>query len=174
MKNKQTRISNEQLKLLSNAHRVQIITLLSNEELTAKQLAEKLGQSPGSIHYHVKKLYDGGLIELVRTNTINGIVEKYYRSISNGSWFNADDLNASDPLLENDGNSDDVTKLFLRLVLSSEEKEEFLVEMKNLLESWINRPTRITDKKKEFAVGVKMVSAESREGESLNEGSTNI
>jgi DNA-binding transcriptional ArsR family regulator len=160
MKNEQTNISIDQLKLLSNALRVKIVTLLSTEELTAKQVADRLSLSPGSIHYHVQKLYDGGLIEIVKTNTINGIVEKYYRSIAKGKWFNSSDTGATDPLLDNDQNSDDVTKLFLRLLLTLEEKTQLVEEMKQVLEKWINRTSiNKSANRVEYAVGMKLVSS---------------
>ena len=75
-------ISAEQQKLISNATRIQILHLLKDEALTAKQVATKLNKSTGSVHYHVQILYDGGLLELVDTKEKRGIIEKYYKAKS--------------------------------------------------------------------------------------------
>lgn len=68
-------ISAEQQKLISNATRIQILHLLKNEALTAKQVATKLNKSTGSVHYHVQILYDGGLLELVDTKENEGLLK---------------------------------------------------------------------------------------------------
>lgn len=89
MKNEQSQsveISVEQAKLLGSAQRIKIIGALVETAITSKQVAYELGESPGSIHYHIQKLYDGGLIDLVEIRTVGGIVEKYYKS--KAKWFN--------------------------------------------------------------------------------------
>ena len=73
-------ISVEQAKLLGSAQRVKIIGAISDQAKTAKQVAVELGQSPGSTHYHIQKLFEGGLIDLVETRAEGGILEKYYKS----------------------------------------------------------------------------------------------
>lgn len=74
------KIDAEQQKLLANATRIQIIYLLKDKALTAKQVADVLKKTPGSVHYHIQLLYKGGIIELVETKVVNGIVEKYFKS----------------------------------------------------------------------------------------------
>lgn len=70
----------EQMKAVSDPLRIQLITMLIGEELTGKQLAERIGQSPSRIHYHLKELETNGFVEVKRTEEKNGIIQKFYRS----------------------------------------------------------------------------------------------
>lgn len=70
----------EQQKLISSPLRAKIIYLLSKKEMTAKQVADELEKTTGSIHYHIQQLYNAGILELTGTNNNKGIIEKYYRS----------------------------------------------------------------------------------------------
>jgi DNA-binding transcriptional ArsR family regulator len=70
----------EQQKLISSPLRVKIIYLLATRAMTAKQVADELGKTAGSIHYHIQQLYNGGILELEETKENRGIIEKYYRS----------------------------------------------------------------------------------------------
>lgn len=46
---------------------------------TVKQIADKLGEVPANIHYHVKKLEKFDVVRLHHTEEIRGIVAKYYK-----------------------------------------------------------------------------------------------
>ncbi|MGE5676296.1 MAG: ArsR/SmtB family transcription factor [Mycobacterium leprae] len=73
----------KQLKALSHASRVKILSVLSEKPMTAKQLADQFGEEPAKTSYHVKQLLKVGLVELKFTReTQNGIIEKYYQSIA--------------------------------------------------------------------------------------------
>lgn len=156
------KISVEQSKLLGNALRIKIISLLLDKPKTAKQVSDLLGNSPGSVHYHIKKLNDGGLIELVKTKEVGGIVEKYYKAKS--KWFSPDSTDIIDPALNEDFNSTYSSNLSLRLFLKEEEREEFIEDVKKMLEKWVNQsnPSEL-NKVQEYAVGFKLVSAEKKE-----------
>lgn len=72
-----------QLKALSHAVRVRILSALAEKPMTAKQLADLFGEEPAKTSYHVKQLLKVGLVELKFTReTQNGIVEKYYQAIA--------------------------------------------------------------------------------------------
>lgn len=77
-------ITVEQAKLLGSSQRVKIIGSLTDTPKTAKQVADELGESPGSIHYHIQKLYDGGLIDLVETRTVGGLLRNTTNPRPNG------------------------------------------------------------------------------------------
>ncbi|WP_282155566.1 ArsR/SmtB family transcription factor [Cytobacillus gottheilii] len=77
---KSMEINLEQQKLISSTLRVKIIYLLAEEQMTAKQVADEMGKTPGSIHYHIQQLYNGGILEITETKENRGIMEKYYRS----------------------------------------------------------------------------------------------
>lgn len=150
-------ISIQQSKLLGNALRIKIISLLLDKPKTAKQVADFLGKSPGSVHYHILKLYNGGLIELVETKEAGGIIEKYYKAKS--KWFNTKSGIVVDPALSEDFNSKFFSNLSIRLFLKEEERDEFIEDAKKLLEKWVKR-TSVTDLNtiKEYAIGIKLVA----------------
>ncbi|MEH7121675.1 winged helix-turn-helix domain-containing protein [Bacillus sp. JJ1773] len=77
---KMMEINLEQQKLISSPLRVKIIYLLDERPMTAKQVADEMGKTAGSIHYHIQQLYHGGILEIAETKENRGIIEKYYRS----------------------------------------------------------------------------------------------
>ncbi|MFF3923065.1 helix-turn-helix domain-containing protein [Paenibacillus lactis] len=151
-------ITVEQAKLLGSSQRVKIIGSLTDTPKTAKQVADELGESPGSIHYHIQKLYDGGLIDLVETRTVGGIVEKYYKS--KAKWFNTTGPQSLDPALADDYNAVSSTKIQLRLQLTEEERVELAKDFRSLLEKWVKKTIAAKDDSKEYAIGVNLVSTE--------------
>ncbi|MFY0544635.1 ArsR/SmtB family transcription factor [Brevibacillus sp. H7] len=72
----------DQMKAMSDPLRLQILTHLIKEEYTGKQLATLLSISASKIHYHLKELENHGLIEVVRTEEKNGIVQKFFRAVA--------------------------------------------------------------------------------------------
>lgn len=152
-------ITVEQAKLLGSAQRVKIIGCLIDTPKTAKQVADELRESPGSIHYHIQKLFEGGLIDLVETRTVGGIVEKYYKS--KGKWFNTTSAEVLDPVLSDSHDAASSTKMQLRLQLTQEQREELTKEFKLLLEKWVAQTmTTQGEDSKEYAIGVNVVSTE--------------
>ncbi|WP_211747497.1 helix-turn-helix domain-containing protein [Paenibacillus sp. Marseille-Q4541] len=150
-------ISIEQSKLLSSALRVKIIKYLLDTPKTSKQVADLLGESGGNVHYHIKKLYDGGLIEMVEEKKNGGVIEKYYQSKS--KWFNTAGSELSDPVLSDQFESADATRMSIRLELSKALQEEMANEFRAFLESWVEKSTTDHSKdKQEFSIGVKMIS----------------
>lgn len=78
--------------------RMRILRLCGQHQLTNKQLADRLGRSPGTVLYHVRLLLEAGLLEPapVRTGD-SGALEKPYRS-TGGTWWLDDPLGtAGDP-----------------------------------------------------------------------------
>jgi DNA-binding transcriptional ArsR family regulator len=74
-------------KALSHPLRLRILRLCLHQELTNKQLADRLGNDPGTVLYHVRQLVAAGLLQPapVRTGT-SGALEKPYRS-SGVTWW---------------------------------------------------------------------------------------
>ncbi|MEH7388333.1 winged helix-turn-helix domain-containing protein [Bacillus sp. JJ1521] len=156
--NEPLEVSVEQSKLLGNALRVQIIRVLTEEPKTSKQVADLLGHSPGNVHYHIRKLYEGGLIDLVEEKQFGGVMEKYYKS--KAKWFNSDSKETIDPALRDDFQSSNATTLSLRLKLTEEQQTELTNEFKIFLEKWVEK-TSVNHEgmdSKEFSIGVKIVS----------------
>ena len=83
----------QEVKMVFDPYRLKIISTIfeNKEEMTVKQIATKLGEAPNKIHYHVKKLFDFGVLKLVRTESINGIIAKYYTNSYAGYTIGSDD-----------------------------------------------------------------------------------
>lgn len=78
--------SAREVKALAHPLRLRILRLCGLHELTNKQLADRLGQDPGTMLYHVRQLLATGFLEpaAVRTGE-SGALEKPYRSTGR-SW----------------------------------------------------------------------------------------
>lgn len=81
-------------KALAHPLRQKIIRLSGREELTNKQISDRLGSEPGTVLPHVRMLVEAGFLEPagVRTGT-SGALEKPYRSTGRTWWLD-------DPLAE--------------------------------------------------------------------------
>lgn len=66
--------------LLADQTRRQTVNLLKARELTVSQIAEQLNKTPQNIYHHMRKLLDGGLVEVAREAKIENFVERYYRA----------------------------------------------------------------------------------------------
>ncbi|WP_432663895.1 helix-turn-helix domain-containing protein [Wukongibacter baidiensis] len=80
MKKIKTLTSLEEIKVFSDPYRLQILRCfdLLGEPATVKQIADEMGEVPAKVHYHVKKMEKIGILELMYTKDINGIIAKYY------------------------------------------------------------------------------------------------
>lgn len=78
----------EETKALAHPLRLRILRLCAQQELTNKQLAERLGRDPGTVLYHVRQLAAAGFLEPgeVRTGA-SGALEKPYRSTGISWWL---------------------------------------------------------------------------------------
>ena len=72
----------DQLKALGHPLRLRVLETLGGtdgDELTNRELANRLGVDPGHLHFHVRMLLSAGLIELVERS---GGREKPYRAVA--------------------------------------------------------------------------------------------
>lgn len=122
-------ITRDQAKLLESALRIKILNTLSEESRTSKQVADLLNKTPGNIHYHIQKLYDGGLLELVKTQVVGGITEKYYRAKS--TTFKQSNL--SPFVFIQDTPTFDIST---RLLLSEGQLQQFIHDFESLVNKW--------------------------------------
>ena len=72
----------EQFKVVTNITRYRMMNLLVNKPMTGSQLARALEIPRQLAHYHLKILFNAGLVELVEETINKGRVEKSYRSIA--------------------------------------------------------------------------------------------
>ncbi|MEQ4518407.1 winged helix-turn-helix domain-containing protein [Pseudarthrobacter sp. B907] len=78
--------SAREVKALAHPLRLRILRLCGLHELTNKQLADRLGQDPGTMLYHVRQLLATGFLEAAAVRTgESGALEKPYRSTGR-SW----------------------------------------------------------------------------------------
>jgi DNA-binding transcriptional ArsR family regulator len=68
------------VRAISHPVRIRLLALLEEEAASPVVLAQKLDQPLGNIAYHVRVLYDLGLLELVSTRQRRGATEHYYRA----------------------------------------------------------------------------------------------
>lgn len=72
----------EEIKVYCDPYRLQIIKTFHRfgRPATVKEIADQMGEVPAKIHYHVKKLEKIGIVTLLYTKEIRGIVAKYYEA----------------------------------------------------------------------------------------------
>lgn len=68
----------EQLRAVSSLTRHRVMAVIRFEPATITQIAERVGLAKGSSSYHVRLLEKAGLIKVVRTRKVRGVVERYY------------------------------------------------------------------------------------------------
>jgi hypothetical protein len=70
----------ERIRAFTHPYRMKLLHALKEigEPATATDLARKLGDGPGKAHYHVRILESVGIVVLARTESVNGIVARYY------------------------------------------------------------------------------------------------
>lgn len=68
----------QQLKAFGDPVRTRILGIIQNQPATAKQIADRLGYSPGTIGHHLQVLEEAGLAKVVARRLVRGITAKYY------------------------------------------------------------------------------------------------
>jgi DNA-binding transcriptional ArsR family regulator len=68
----------EAFKAISDPTRDRILSIIQNQPATAKQIAERLGATPGAIGHHLHVLEEAGLAQVVARRLVRGIVASYY------------------------------------------------------------------------------------------------
>ncbi|UOQ91645.1 ArsR family transcriptional regulator [Halobacillus shinanisalinarum] len=84
MKDIQLLTTHEQLKVLSDPFRSQLLLRLMEKPMTGQQLSEVFNLSRARIHYHLKELEKNDLVHIVKKEEKNGIVQKFYQSVASG------------------------------------------------------------------------------------------
>jgi DNA-binding transcriptional ArsR family regulator len=87
----------KEAKALGHPLRLRILRLCLQQELTNKQLADRLGRDPGTVLYHVRMLTDAGLLDQAEVRTgESGALEKPYRSTGK-TWYLDSPLAGEEP-----------------------------------------------------------------------------
>ncbi len=90
----------ETLKVLSDPLRLRLIEVLMSEPMTVKVLAEHIDIPATKLYYHINLLDKHGLIRVVKTQVVSGIIEKTY-------WVTAGSFRIDRSLLAFDTQSED-------------------------------------------------------------------
>ncbi len=69
----------DQLKVLSEASRLRILTLLMDRDMSISGISKALDLSPATVHHHVNQLLQANLIVPTKSEVRGNLVEKYYR-----------------------------------------------------------------------------------------------
>ncbi|WOS96923.1 helix-turn-helix domain-containing protein [Nosocomiicoccus massiliensis] len=77
------RIKNiEDLKVLSDPFRVNILLTLGNVAKSGQELSKILNEKGLKIYYHLNELEKRGFIKVEKTEVVNGIVQKFYLPVA--------------------------------------------------------------------------------------------
>ncbi len=84
------------VRAISHPMRIRLLAMLDEEPASPVVLASKLGESLGTVSYHVRTLYDLGLLDLVSTRQQRGATEHIYKARPHPRFTNAawDELGA--------------------------------------------------------------------------------
>lgn len=85
----------EEIKAFTDPYRIRILSVYKKfgRPATVKEVADEMGEVPAKVHYHVKKLESSGILELIYTKEINGIVAKYYEPTAKSFKIESETLN---------------------------------------------------------------------------------
>ncbi|MFB9178433.1 ArsR/SmtB family transcription factor [Dactylosporangium sucinum] len=67
------------LRAVAHPLRLRLLSLLSGEQLSASEIARRLGERPANVSFHLRKLEQAGLVEVVGTTQVRGGTAKIYR-----------------------------------------------------------------------------------------------
>lgn len=148
--------TDEQFKAIGDPTRSRILAVIQHQPATAKQLADRLGLSPGTVAHHLQTLETAGLAQLVARRLVRGIVAKYYtRTARLFSYRPPHELGGvSAPALDILGHardeladalalgdrSDDPTSGFPHARLSPERAREYARRLDRLIQEFASEP----------------------------------
>ncbi|MBR7839198.1 helix-turn-helix transcriptional regulator [Actinospica durhamensis] len=70
--------TDEQLRAIASHARHRVLAVLRDGPATITQIAAQLGIAKGSSSYHVRVLEKAGMVHVVETRKVRGVVERYY------------------------------------------------------------------------------------------------
>lgn len=71
----------DQLRAVSNVVRHRVLAVLRDGPATITQVADQLGIAKGSSSYHMRVLERAGIVHVVRTRKVRGVLERYYAHV---------------------------------------------------------------------------------------------
>lgn len=145
----------EQVKLLSDPLKLQLLQSFAEDAKTTKQVAAELGESVTRLYRHVDALYDAELLEIAREKQKRGTIERTFRAVARR--FEADHTLFADQeeaegseaarnllrsaeteilaALANSGERAEEEVIFARLRCKASPKR--IAELRNALKKWV-------------------------------------
>jgi len=77
----------EALKVLADDTRRKMVFLLRVKEMTVSQIAAELGITVQTVYHHIRKLLNGGMVEVSREERVDHLIESYYRATAENFLF---------------------------------------------------------------------------------------
>ncbi len=108
----------DEIRVLSEPLRVQILEALTGDPLTIKQVAERLGEKPTKLYHHFELMETTGLIRKVKTQKKRGTIETYYQATAKDFTLAPDLFTASSPSHESVQTLQDLFASLLQTTLS--------------------------------------------------------
>jgi DNA-binding transcriptional ArsR family regulator len=138
----------EEIKAFTDPFRYKILMCFyrKKQPATVKEIAVALDEVPANVHYHVKKLEKVGILKLVYTKEINGIIAKYYEPTAENFEINcANEIAESSKQLRFA-----VSKQFLAQIYDESKNIfiEHIDESKNIFIEHIDEQSETRNKKK--------------------------
>jgi DNA-binding transcriptional ArsR family regulator len=72
----------EQIRLLSDPFKLQLMQCFAEQPMTTKQVAAALGESVTKLYRHVDALFDAGLLEIIEEKQKRGTIERTFGSVA--------------------------------------------------------------------------------------------
>lgn len=67
--------------IVAHPLRSQCLTLLAERTMSPAELADELDENLGNVSYHVRKLWRGGVVEIVEEKPVRGAMEHFYKAV---------------------------------------------------------------------------------------------
>lgn len=82
------------LNLLTKYPTIEVLRILTNNELTVREIGKEITDISRSVLYrHIKKMYDQNLIVIAKENIINGLKQKVYTASGTNTLLKKKDIN---------------------------------------------------------------------------------
>lgn len=90
------KIDLESFTLLEDKTRRRMLLLLRENELSAKEIAERLVMTPQNVYHHLKKLIDAELVVEVKERRSGHLIESYYTATADTFVYREDEISEND------------------------------------------------------------------------------
>lgn len=88
------------LRVVAHPLRLRLLSLLTGQSLSAAEAARELGETQANVSYHLRRLAQAGLVELVEETSVRGGLAKRYRHHpASGEALTPGDLDAHRALM---------------------------------------------------------------------------